>query len=157
MMMVECQTRRQIDFKREDKIDAKKHIPIVFSHLSPLVTAFRVHEGHLNVVSSVGFVVVVPLQPTMHLQKNVPNKNENFKHHTYIKNKVSQLSRYVGELSLSMCFDQSQPGRTDSLPQSPPPGQTTSFAPEIFLEKVFVSYFACHFNQFVCKIGFYAY
>ena len=112
-MMIECQTRRQIDL---NKIDAKKHIPIVFSHLSPLVAAFRVHEGHLNVVSSVRLVVVVPLQPTMHLLKNIPNTNENFKHHTYIKNKVSQLSRYVGELSLSMCFDQSQPGRTDSLP-----------------------------------------
>ena len=113
MMIVECQTMRQIDL---NKIDAKKHIPIVFSHLSPLVAALRVHEGHLNVVSSVRLVVVVPLQPTMHLLKNIQYRNGSFQHHTYIKNKVSQLSRYVGELSLSMRFDQSQPGRTDSLP-----------------------------------------
>lgn len=80
MMIVECETRRQIDL---NKIAAKSHIPIVFSHLSPLVAALRVHEGHLNVVSSVRLVVVVPLQPTMHLLKNIPNKNESFKHHTY--------------------------------------------------------------------------
>merc|ERR1711962_263207 len=39
--------------------------------LSPLVSALRVHEGHLNVVSSVCLVVFVPLQPTMHLAAQI--------------------------------------------------------------------------------------
>merc|ERR1712012_1336908 len=39
--------------------------------LSPLVAALRVHEGHLNVVSSVRLVVVVPLQPTIHLAAKI--------------------------------------------------------------------------------------
>ena len=44
---------------------------IVKTHLSPLISALGVHEGHLDVVPPVGLVVAVPLQPSVHLGHKV--------------------------------------------------------------------------------------